>query len=280
VAAGHISFWNAEVVGLEAVQPLAGGKIAFTDDDAKAALSFRERYLQEATALKRLAAKKATLAFTGDLDKDFAGCEIAKYQKQDATACRTATAWDEQNLYVGWEVKDATPWVNGTDAPEYMYVRGDTVDLQLGTDPKAAKDRKEPVSGDLRLSIGPFQGKPTAVLNRKVAAEKHPLSFSSGVIKDYQMDSVIVLSDAKVEVKVDAAGKRYVVEAALPMAALGVTPAEGLTLRADFGATHGDQAGKRTVLRTYWSNQNTGLVSDEVYELEMTPSAWGELQLK
>ena len=32
-----------------------------------------------------------------------------------------------------------------------------------------------------------------------------------------------MLKDAKVEVKVDA-GKRYVVEAALPMAALGITP--------------------------------------------------------
>ena len=53
-----------------------------------------------------------------------------------------------------------------------------------------------------------------------------------------------------------------------------------MKLRADFGVTHGDKAGGDTVLRTYWSNQNTGLVSDEVYELEMTPAAWGELQLK
>ncbi|MCY3021892.1 MAG: PQQ-binding-like beta-propeller repeat protein [Planctomycetota bacterium] len=280
VAAGHISFWNAEVVGLDTVKPLAGGKLSFTADDAKTALSFRERSLQEATALKRLAAKKGTPAFTGDLEKDFAGGEIAKYQKQDATACQTAVAWDEKNLYVGWEVKDSTPWVNGADAPEFMYARGDTVDLQLGTDPKAAKDRKDPMLGDLRLSIGPFQGKPTAVVYRKVAAEKNPKSFSSGVIKDYQMDSVIVLKDAKIDVKTDAVNKRYVVEAALPFAALRLTPSEGLVLRADVGATHGDKAGRDTVLRTHWSNQNTGLVSDEVFELQMTPANWGELQLK
>jgi len=280
VAAGHISFWNAEVVGLESVRQLAGGKVSFTQEDAQTAQSFRGRYLQEAATLKRLTAKKATPEFSGDLDKDFAGQEIAKYQKQDATACRTVLAWDEKNLYAGWEVKDATPWVNGTDAPEFMYVRGDTVDLQLGTDPQAAKDRKEPVSGDLRLSIGAFQGKPTAVVYRKVAAEKHPKSFSSGVIKDYQMDSVVVLKDAKLEIKVDAVNKRYVVEAALPVAELGFQPAAGLSLRADFGATHGDQAGKRTVLRTHWSNQNTGLVSDAVFELQMTPANWGEVQFK
>ena len=71
---------------------------------------------------------------------------------------------------------------------------------------------------------------------------------------------------------IDAAGKRYVVEAALPMSALGLTPSDGLTLRADFGVTHGDKDGRDTVLRSYWSNQNTGLVSDEVYELQMFPS--------
>ena len=38
----------------------------------------------------------------------------------------------------------------------------------------------------------------------------------------------------------------------------------------------GNQAGDNTVLRTHWSNQATGLVSDEVFELKMTPSAWGE----
>ena len=190
------------------------------------------------------------------------------------------SAWDEKNLYVGWEVKDSTPWVNGADAPEFMYARGDTVDLQMGADPKAAKDRKEPALGDLRLSIGPFQGKPTVVVYRKVAVEKHPKSFSSGVIKDYPMDSVLVLKVALVEVKVDAVNKRYIVEAALPVADLGFQPAADLVLRADFGATHGDKAGKDTVLRTHWSNQNTGLVSDEVFELQMAPANWGELQLK
>ena len=134
--------------------------------------------------------------------------------------------------------------------------------------------------GDMRISIGPYQGKPTVVVYRKVAAEKHLKSFSSGVVKDYPMDSVLVLAEAKVEVKVDAVNRRYVVEAALPMAALGLTPSEGLKLGADFGATFGNKAGDDTVLRSYWSNQNTGLVSDEVFELQMAPANWGELMLK
>ncbi|HUT33209.1 MAG TPA: hypothetical protein VNE39_07010 [Planctomycetota bacterium] len=279
VQGGHVSFWNVEVVGLDTIRALPGGKVSLSDADVQTAASFRARHLQEGATAKRLKARKATPTFTGDLAKDFGNAEPIKYQKDDATACRTAVAWDDRHLYVGWEVKDATPWVNGADAPEFLYARGDTVDLQLGTDPKAPKDRKEAVLGDLRVSIGPFQGKPTVVVYRKVAAQKSPKVFSSGVVKGYEMESVIVLSDARVEVKVDAVSRRTIIEAALPMAALGIKPAAGTALGADFGATFGNKAGNDTALRSYWSNQATGLVSDEVFELKMEPANWGTLEL-
>ena len=236
--------------------------------------------MAEATARKRLVIRRATPTFTGALDQDFAGAMPVKYQKDAASACRSAAAWDDQNLYVGWEVKDATPWVNGADAPEFLYARGDTVDLQLGLRADAPKDRKEAGLGDVRISIGAFQGKTTVVAYRKVAAEKNPKTFNSGVTKGYVMESVVLLEPARINVKIDPVGKRYVVEAALPWSALGFSPAGGEVLRGDFGATHGDRSGTDTVLRTHWSNQNTGLVSDEVYELAMTPAAWGDLELE
>jgi hypothetical protein len=219
------------------------------------------------------------VAFTGNFDadfKDFTDVEKPQFEKQKGSQVRVAMACDAANLYVGWEVQDDSPWVNGADAPEFMYARGDTVDLQLGTDPAADKKRGEPVKGDLRLSIGNFKGKPTAVVYRKVADEKHPKVFSSGVIKEYPMDSVVVLDAAKVEVKADAQAKRYVVEAAIPLAALGLKVADGMVLRGDFGATHGDKTGADTALRTHWNNQQTGLVNDEVFELKMEPANWGE----
>ena len=40
-----------------------------------------------------------------------------------------------------------------------MYLGGDTVDFQLGTVPGADGNRSEAVLGDLRLSIGNWQGK-------------------------------------------------------------------------------------------------------------------------
>jgi hypothetical protein len=84
------------------------------------------------------------------------------------------------------------------------------------------------------------------------------------------------LANARIEVK-QQPQRSYVVEAAIPLADLGLKPAPGLTLRGDFGVTHGDKSGTDTVLRTYWSNQATGIVNDEVFELKMEPKNWGEL---
>ena len=311
--AGKTGFWNIKVVGLDAVKALeGGGSIAISDGDVAQARAFRETYLQAAVGTQRLTVKTLTPTFTGDFSKDFQGAQAIAYKKQDEAAVRSAAAWDGQCLYLAWDVKDATPWVNGAEGPEFLYASGDTVDFQLGTDPKADPKRSEAVLGDLRLSIGNFRGAPAAVLYRPKATEKAPKTFRSGVVRDgYVVESVTVLpvggaslprdprhvggaslprdprhvggaSLPRVEINVSVHGdkKGYTVEAAIPLAALGLKPADGLTLRGDFGVTHGDAAGKDTVLRTYWSNQATGIVNDEVFELKLEPRNWGELIFK
>ena len=84
-----------------------------------------------------------------------------------------------------------------------------------------------------------------------------------------------VLADAKIKVKIEPA--RYIVEAAVPLAELGLSLKPDLSLRGDVGVTHGEASGTRTKLRTYWANQQTGLVDDIVFELQLTPQNWGEI---
>ena len=129
--------------------------------------------------------------FTGNLGQDFKGLDPTTFSKQADAAVRAVLAWDDQHLYVGAEVQDVTPWVNGADAPEYLYARGDTVDLQVGANPAADPKRGEAVEGDLRLSIGNFKGKPTAVIYRRqgMAEGGKPMTFGSGVVKEYVMRS-------------------------------------------------------------------------------------------
>ena len=42
----------------------------------------------------------------------------------------------------------------------------------------------------------------------------------------------------------------------------------------------GDPGGQYTVLRTYWNNQKTGIVDDEVAERMMEPKNRGELEFR
>jgi len=277
VQCGHNAFWNLEVTGLETIRSLSGGGLVqITPDDVATAVKWRTGYLQAAVGMHRLSLNKSTPKFTGKLSTDFAGAQIIGYQKNDNAGVRSAMSWDETNLYVAWEVNDDTPWRNAADSPDVLYARGDTVDLQLGTNLKSGNDAGP---GDMRVSIGPFQGKPTTVIYRKVADQKNPKVFHSGVVANYVMESVTVLADATIEVKVDQAKKTYIVEAAIPFSALKIQAKDGLKLRGDLGVTHSDKSGGDTALRTYWSNQDTGIVSDEVYELQMAPQNWGEFVL-
>lgn len=279
VQAGKTGFWNLEVTGLETVKALPGNKITITAADMIIAKTFHDGYLQEAAGTKKMTVNQATPQFTGDLAKDFAGADVINYQKQDGMPIRSAMVADDKNLYLAWDVTDKTPWVNGAEAPEFLYVRGDTVDFQIGSDAKANKGRTDAVLGDMRLSIGSFAGKDTAVLFRKVWTEKkNQKIFSSGVIREYPMDSVTVVDGAII--KTTKRNNGYVVEASIPLASLNLKLVAGQTLRGDFGVTYSDVAGGDTALRAYWSNQATGIVNDEVFELMMEPGKWGDLLIK
>ena len=275
--AGKTGFWNVGVVGLETARSLSVPTVEITAADVRQAQSMREEQLQKKSAALSIAVRRQTPSdFTGNIAKDFANPKLTEFQKQPDAAVKTTLAYDDKNLYVAWDVADNTPWVNGATDPEMMYIGGDTVDLQLGNDPAADRTRAQAGLGDLRLSIGNFRGTPKAMLYRRVAdGDKKPRTFSSGVIKAFEMEYVAPLDE--VRIKVTPRAKGYIVEAAIPLSALKIKLATALTLRGDVGATHGDQAGQRTRLRTYWSNQHTGIVDDVVFELQMEPKNWGAI---
>ena len=276
VQAGKTALWNAEVTGLDQVKALPGGALTISADDVKKAAALHDAQLQAALGGGSLEIKRFTPTFTGNLDVDFKDAQIVTFKKTEDSAARAVLTWDDTYLYAAWEVRDPTPWLNNAERAEYMYARGDTVDLQLGLNPKPDAKRGDGGEGDLRLSIGSLGGKATAVIYRKVSKEKAPMTFSSGVIADYVMDNVRVAPEVRIEVKKEK--MRYVVEAAIPLKSLGAAPAAGLVIHGDLGVTYSDQAGMDTRLRSYWSNQATGLVDDEVFELKMDPKNWGEMK--
>jgi len=142
VQAGKVGFWNLQVTGLDTFKTIPGGKIDVNAADTKLAARYHDDEMQTASGAHSLSVKRLTPIFTGDLNKDFAGADAVDYKKGDATT-RTEAAWDDKNLYLAWDVHDPTPWVNGATARENMYIGGDTVDFQIGTDLAADKTRGE-----------------------------------------------------------------------------------------------------------------------------------------
>lgn len=278
VQAGQNAFVAFKATGLDTVRAAGAGTVTLTPEQRREAEAIRGRLLQAEAGLRTLTIPAGKPAFSGDLTRDFGRAPLARFGAPGAGVA-VAAAVDATRLHLGWEVEDATPWRNGATEAAVLYTYGDTVDFQLGTDPAADPARAEAVAGDLRLSIGNLGGKPTAVLYRRVSGEKKPRTFFSGVVRDgYTMEYVGVVPDADIRVTVGGDQRRYTVEAAVPLAALGLDPKPEVALRGDFGATFSDAAGADTEARLHWSNQAVGIVADEVHELMMEPRNWGELR--
>jgi hypothetical protein len=258
---GGIEYRLFRIDGLDAVKR-GGGALTVTP-------------AQIAAAERNLARTTATTAppKTAVLPRGGAG-EI-RWDKSGQFPVRVTLGYDATTLKLSCDVDDPSPWVNGGTDWTLLFKTGDSVNLELGTDPHANPLRTSPVPGDVRLLIAPYNGKPTAVLYRyRVPGAARPVTFTSPWRSEI-VGEVKQLPNAIITVKPRRGG--YTLDAVVPLADLGFTPLPGTTLKADMGVLFGDPDGKATMLRSYWSNQATGLVNDVPGEIMLFPNLWGTL---
>ena len=144
--------------------------------------------------------------------------------------------------------------------------------------PAADPERQTPAEGDLRLLISEMNGRPTAVIYRAVAPGAPRKQDFRSPVQNVSFDEVCMLNGAKAAVKRSDAG--YTVEAAVPLADLGIAPAAGQTLRGDLGVLFSDGSGVQCVRRSYWSNRNTGVTADVPTEARLQPAEWGRFDFE
>ena len=270
---GHTDYRIFRIDGIGQARRSAG-RVAVSPAQAIAAESSLKRKAATVTAARETSIPFAAPAPAIDgKENGWPAGYTAQWDKSGRFPVKLRCAWDDTNLYLCYVVDDGSPWVNNGKDPTLLFKTGDSVDLQLGTDTAANPARTGPVPGDLRLLIAPFQGKNIAVLYRhRVPGTKEPVSFISPW-RSEKVDSVAILEQARIAVARE--GNRYRVQAAIPLSDLGLKEPGGKTLKADFGVLFGDPDGAMTMLRSYWSNQATGLVNDVPGEIMLAPNLWG-----
>jgi len=272
-----------EVKGLETIRRFTGSDV--TLDNAvilKANEANGVRALAAAKAREYVVKKLPAGATIDGQDREWGAVPRMPIPGGD-TSYRTCArlAYDASNLYVLFRVEDPTPWKNEGKDFTRLFKTGDAVDIQLSTRPgEADKKRRDVDASDLRVVIAQLDGKPAAVLMRPIdpAAPKDRRVVYHSPVGDKAFDRVEVLAGAKVAVTTQTG--RYVVEAAIPLKALGLSPEAGMVLRGDVGVIASDAQGRTNTARTYWSNPHTNLVSDLPLEAWMQPEAWGTLKFE
>jgi hypothetical protein len=215
-------------------------------------------------------------------DGDLADWDLSRagrVRADEAHSAQVALAHDQANLYVAFDVRDDSPFANAGQDAALLFKTGDACELFLASDPAADPRRTRPAAGDVRLLFALLEGQPVCVLYRPVVkdGERAPRTFSSPVSAE-AYDYVGVVQAAQVAVSRRADG--YVLEAAVPLAALGLTPAAGTLLKGDIGVIFSDAGGARNVLRVDYANRDTGVVNDIPTEARLQPQKWGVIRVE
>lgn len=77
---------------------------------------------------------------------------------------------------------------------------------------------------------------------------------------------------------VDNSDDSYVLEAAIPLTALGLKITPNLRLKLDWGILVSGPDGNEVLRREYWANKATQITADAPSEAELHPELWGHVR--
>ena len=247
-----------------------------TGDDVRRAAKQRALPVPKAPPKPLLAV--TWLSRTPTIDGDLSDWNLDRgvsLRAGDGRAAEVALGRDARYLYLAYKIHEPKPLRNGGADWQTLFASGDCADLTLATDPAADPHRRAAAPGDLRLLLSVFQGQPIAVLYRPVVpGTGSPVSISTA-----RIDRVVRLDSAKISLRRDAAQGLATLEAAIPLADLGIDAKRTADLYGDVGVIFADQSGRSRSLRLYYYNRHTEMVSDVPTEATLQPSQWGTLLL-
>jgi hypothetical protein len=274
-----------ELTGLETLQRQAWRLKVTTRQAARAQENARQNFLAQQAAIG-----KATVL----LPRLRGAAADGKYDEWAAvpplTIClegrRTALAqlgFDDAHLYARFQVSDESPFLNTPTDQRLLFKTGDAVEINLATDtgkrPVRGQNQQQMRVGDVRVIIARTpDGALVATRYRYVTADAaKPNAFSVQTASSGKdtLDDVTAWNDLPMHAVLQPDG--YVVEVALPWAALGITPKRDLGLLGDVGVIFGNEGGNRNAIRYLWSDKSpeVSINNDIPSEIRIHPNAWG-----
>lgn len=270
--AGHNHASVLEIIGLEDIRRTSG-TITVTAEDIEKARAFDE--LQQT---RNVYARSPVLdIYRVEKPPEIDG-KLDDWTSPNAELPQTEfrIAYDDEFLFLAWRVRNQGPFKNSGQQWDRLFKSGAAVDIQLGLDAAAPADRQAPEEGDLRLLLSTMRDDPIAVLYRPVVpgtpADKAWRVVSP--VSEVTFDDVHKLERAYIAIKHDEQLGAYTVEAAIPLAELGLEPASQ-RLKLDWGLLVTGPDGNEVLRRVYWSNKATGVVADAPSEARLHPNLWG-----
>lgn len=254
-----------------------GGTMTLTVADVAAATDARTHVTVAPPQVAKLVPRVAWAAAQPKIDGDLADWNMAggvDIQGKGSRSAKIALARDESTLYMAYSVKGAK-LVNKGSNWQTLFITGDCVDLMLATD-QSAKTHYSLASGDERLLISVYNGKPVAVLYQPIA----PGAASPVMLANARIERIIQLPSARIATHVD--GASYTIEAAVPLADLGIDPSQeaaGKGWHGDVGVIYADETGTNRAQRVYYYNKNTTVTADMTTEATLQPGEWGPMEV-
>ncbi len=259
-----------EQKGLDKVRRIEGAPLKVTADDCRKAIELRiRRGIDEKADSKTYTIRKAK-------DVQIDG-KLSEWSAERVNGF--SLMYDDKALYISYDgPAGLANFKNGATDDEWKdaFRKGDVLDILIGTDPKALKERQNPAAGDIRLSLVPIGGNVKAILydySVPGTDKKKRVEFASPWWVT-TVDSIGIIPDAKIAVSRLADG--FTLEAAIPLSAIHLDPKKGTLVSGDFGRCISEQTGTRTVDRKYWSDNSMLMIGDISVEARITPGMWGE----
>ncbi|MGI5867925.1 MAG: sugar-binding protein [Kiritimatiellia bacterium] len=274
LTSGFVDCRVFEIEGLESLRRLSGGAITLDEAAQRRATEIKAFRSGESSTEKRLTIPKAA-------DAPGENAATAKIKVDAQRGADVSVAYSDEALHVTWDVRDESPMRNGADLWQLAFKGGDAVDLMFRA-PGGDLRGKTPRKGDFRLLLAEIKGEMQAVLYRPVSDAKAPCRFDA--YEGANRGNAVAMDEVRLAPEVKATLQRgergCVVKAAIPWTLVGDRPAPGTPFGIDFGVLFSDEAGRSTILRAYWQNRNTQIVTDIPSEAALQPENWGEATLQ